>query len=264
MRILCTNDDGIHATGLAVLERIARHFTEDVWVVAPETEQSGASRALTLTAPIRVREAGPKRYAIAGTPTDCVLLAVQDFMREARPDLVLSGVNRGQNIAEDVTFSGTIAGAMQGMQLGIPAVAFSQARGFRAPDAPIPWETAETYGPGVLAALLKQGWPKGVVMNVNFPDRTPDEVAEVEVTFQGLRDQHIVYADRRTDLRGQAYYWLGFRGQLSNPPEGSDLRAIYEGRISVTPLHVDLTHLETIHELKGVLGGAAPKRTDIG
>jgi 5'-nucleotidase len=263
MRILCTNDDGVHATGLAVLERIARRFTDDVWVVAPESEQSGASRALTLTAPIRVREAGPKRYAIAGTPTDCVLLAVQDFMAEARPDLVLSGVNRGQNIAEDVTFSGTIAGAMQGMQLGIPAVAFSQARGFRNPEGPIPWETAETYGPGVLAALLKHGWPTGVLMNVNFPDRAPEDVAEVEVTFQGLRDQHIVYADRRTDLRGQAYYWLGFKGALSNPPEGSDLRAIYDGRISVTPLHIDLTHKESIAALKGVLGGAPPKATEL-
>lgn len=261
MRILCTNDDGIHANGLAVLERIARRFTDDVWVIAPESEQSGASRALTLTAPIRVREAGDKRYAITGTPTDCVLLGVQDLMADDRPDLVLSGVNRGSNIAEDVTFSGTIAGAMQGMQLGIPAVAFSQARGYRSPDEPIPWETAETYGPGVLAALLKHGWPGGVVMNVNFPDRRPEDVEEVEVTHQGFRDQHIVYADKRTDLRGQAYYWLGFHGRPSNPANGTDLRAIYDGRISVTPLHIDLTHRETAASLKSVLGGAPPKKT---
>lgn len=259
MRILCTNDDGVHAPGLAVLERIARRFTDDVWIIAPESEQSGASRALTLTAPIRVREAGPKRYAVTGTPTDCVLLGVQELMADKRPDLVLSGVNRGQNIAEDVTMSGTIAGAMQGMQLGIPAVAFSQARGFRSPDEPIPWETAQTYGPGVLHALLKEGWPLGVVMNVNFPDRLPEEVEAVEVTRQGFRDQHILYADKRTDLRGQAYYWLGFKGKLSTPGEGTDLKAIYEGRISVTPLHIDLTHLETIAALKGALGGAPPK-----
>jgi 5'/3'-nucleotidase len=259
MRILCTNDDGIHATGLAVLERIARTFSDDVWVIAPETEQSGASRALTLTAPIRVRKAGEKRFAVGGTPTDCVLLGVEHLMEEGPPDLVLSGVNRGQNIAEDVTFSGTIAGAMQGMQLGIPAIALSQARGFRGEEAPIPWETAETFGPGIVGALLKNGWPKAVVMNVNFPDLPPDQVGEVEVTFQGLRDQHIVYADKRTDLRGQTYFWLGFKGKLSNPPDGSDIRAIYDGRISVTPLHVDLTHLETMHALKGVLGGAPPK-----
>lgn len=259
MRILCTNDDGIHATGLAVLERIAQSFSDDVWVIAPETEQSGASRALTLTAPIRARQAGPKRFAVTGTPTDCVLLGVEHLIDGAAPDLVLSGVNRGQNIADDVTFSGTIAGAMQGMQLGIPAIALSQARGFRGEDAPIPWETAETFGAGIVGQLLKHGWPKDVLMNVNFPDAPPDQVKEVETTFQGRRDQHIVYADRRTDPRGNAYFWFGFRGRPSNPPEGSDLRAIYEGRISVTPLHVDLTHLETLHTLKGVLGGAPPK-----
>ena len=259
MRILCTNDDGIHATGLAVLERIARTFTDDVWVVAPETEQSGASRALTLSAPIRVRQAGPKRFAISGTPTDCVLLGVEHLMEGVAPDLVLSGVNRGQNIAEDVTFSGTIAGAMQGMQLGIPAIALSQARGFRGEEAPIPWETAETYGPGIVGALLKHGWPKDVLMNVNFPDLPAEEVKAVEVTAQGRRDQHIVYADKRTDLRGGAYFWLGFRDNRSNPPDGADLRAVYEGRISVTPLHIDLTHRQTLHDLKGVLGGAPPK-----
>lgn len=241
MRILCTNDDGIHAPGLEVMEHIARTMSDDVWVVAPETEQSGASRALTLTAPIRVRAIADKRYAVTGTPTDCVLLATQHLMPEKPPDLVLSGVNRGQNIAEDVTFSGTIAGAMQGMQLGIKAIALSQARGFRG-DAPIPWDTARTHGPTVVKTLLDAGWPQGVVMNVNFPDREPQDVAGVEVTRQGFRDQHIIYADKRTDLRGETYYWLGFHGRLSRPPEGTDLRAIYEGRIAVTPLHIDLTH----------------------
>lgn len=259
MRILCTNDDGIHATGLAVLEKIARHFSDDVWVIAPESEQSGASRALTLSGPIRVRQAGPNRFAVSGTPTDCVLLGVEHLIEGAAPDLVLSGVNRGQNIAEDVTFSGTIAGAMQGMQLGIPAIALSQARGFRGEEAAIPWDTAEAFGAGIVGQLLKHGWPKDVLMNVNFPDLPPEQVAQVEVTFQGRRDHHSVYADKRTDLRGGAYYWLGFHGKRSDPPQGSDLRAIYEGRISVTPLHVDLTHAETIHALKGVLGGAPPR-----
>lgn len=260
MRILCTNDDGIHATGLAVLEKIARSFSDDVWVIAPEQEHSGASRALTLTAPVRVRKAGPKRYAISGTPTDCVLLGVEHLMEDGPPDLVLSGVNRGQNIAEDVTFSGTIAGAMQGMQFGIPAIALSQARGLRGDEAQIPWETAETYGPGVVGKLLEHGWPKDVLMNVNFPDVPPDQVTEVEVTTQGRRDQHIIYADKRTDPRGNTYFWFGFRGRLSNAAEGTDLRAIYDGRIAVTPLHVDLTHMPTIASLKGVLGGAPPKR----
>lgn len=259
MRILCTNDDGIHAPGLEVLEKIARAFTDDVWIVAPESEQSGASRALTLSAPIRVREAGPKRYAITGTPTDCVLLGVHDLM-DGPPDYVLSGVNRGQNLAEDVTMSGTIAGAMQGIQIGIPSIALSQARGFRKPDAPIPWETAAHFGPGVVAKLIEHGWPRDVVMNVNFPDCEIADVTAVEVTVQGRRDHNIIYSDKRTDLRGNAYYWFGFKGTLSDPPEGTDLRAIYEGRISVTPLHMDLTHLETRHAFKGLLGGAPPKK----
>lgn len=259
MRILCTNDDGIHATGLAVLEKIARTFSDDVWVIAPENEQSGASRALTLTAPIRVRQADEKRFAVSGTPTDCVLLGVEHLMEGVAPDLVLSGVNRGQNIAEDVTFSGTIAGAMQGMQLGIPAIALSQTRGLRGEEAKIPWETAETFGPGVVGQCLKQGWPRDVLININFPDALPEDVKEVEVTTQGRRDHHIVYADKRTDPRGGTYYWLGFRGKLSDPPEGTDLKAIYSGRISVTPLHIDLTHMPSVHDLKAVLGGAAPK-----
>ena len=258
MRILCTNDDGIHAPGLAVLEAIARRFSDDVWIVAPETEQSGASRALTLTAPIRVRAIDPRRFALTGTPTDCVTLAIHELMDGQPPDLVLSGVNNGQNIAEDVTFSGTIAGAMQGMALGVRAVAMSQARGFSGEAGPI-WETAETYGPGVLGKLLAHGWPANVVMNVNFPDCRPDDVTAVEVTSQGIRDHHVLFAEKRVDLRGQTYFWQGFNGKLSNPPAGTDLRAIYDRKISVTPLHIDLTERTVAHALRGVLGGAPPK-----
>ena len=259
MRILLTNDDGVGAEGLDALERIARALSDDVWVCAPAVEQSGKGRGLTLTEPLRVHRIEDRRFAVTGTPTDCVILAVNDLMPE-KPDLVLSGVNRGQNLAEDVTMSGTIAGAMQGIQIGIPSIALSQARGFRGPDAPIPWETAEHFGPGVVAKLIEHGWPRDVVMNVNFPDREIADVTAVEVTVQGRRDHNIIYSDKRTDLRGNAYYWFGFKGTLSDPPEGTDLRAIYEGRISVTPLHMDLTHLETRHALKGVLGGAPPKK----
>jgi 5'-nucleotidase len=249
MRILITNDDGIHANGLAVLERIARTISEDVWVIAPEVEQSGQSRALTLTAPIRVRRAGERRFAVSGTPTDCVLLGIDEVLADGAPDLVLSGVNRGQNIAEDVTFSGTVAAAMQGMQMGVPSIAFSQAVGFR-PGAGIPWETAEAHGPGVLKRLLEVGWPKDVLINVNFPDRLAGDVAGIEVTAQGFRDEGIIHADHRTDLRGNGYYWLGFTGKLSDPAQGTDLRAIYEGRISITPLHIDLTHRDHLAVLR--------------
>ncbi|NBB15032.1 5'/3'-nucleotidase SurE [Caulobacter sp. SLTY] len=259
MRILLTNDDGIHAEGLVALENIARALTDDVWVVAPEYEQSGASRALTLADPLRVRKVGERKWAVTGTPTDCVMLGIRNLVEGAPPDLVLSGVNRGQNIAEDVTMSGTVAGAIEGMALGIPSIALSQSMLAFHGEVKAYWETAEAYGPGIVKRLLEIGWPKDVIMNVNFPSRPPEEVTAVEVTRQGFRDMHIRQAERRTDLRGRDYYWMGFSGQLSNPPEGTDLRATYEGRISVTPLHIDLTHNETVHALKGLLGGAPPK-----
>lgn len=252
MRILLSNDDGVFAPGLAVLEDIARSITDDVWICAPQAEQSGQARAITLNAPVRVREEGEKRYAVDGTPSDAVLLGVLDIMKDNPPDLVLSGVNRGQNLAEDTSQSGTVAAAIEGMHLGIPSVAFSQGRNFRR-GQPIPWETARTWGPKVLKALLEAGWAKEVVINVNFPDRLPEDVAGVEVTRQGFRDQHLNHLDKRQDLRGTDYYWIGYSGALSQPPEGTDLWAIYEGRISVTPLHIDMTHYKFRDELAASL-----------
>jgi 5'-nucleotidase len=256
VRILISNDDGIHAPGLSVLETIARTLSDDVWIVAPEVERSGASRALTLTDPIRVRQVAPRRFACSGTPSDCVLLGVRALIEGKAPDLLLSGVNNGQNIAEDVTVSGTVAAAMQGMQMGVPSIALSQARGFR-PSQPIPWETAAAHGPAVLQALVTAGWPEGVVMNVNFPDRLPADVTGVEATFQGMRDEDVTHVEQRTDLRGNHYYWIGYAAKLSRPPEGSDLRAVYDGRISVTPLHIDLTEMEQRMRLAPVLAGIA-------
>jgi 5'-nucleotidase len=241
MRILLTNDDGVFAPGLAVLEQIARSVSDDVWIVAPHEEQSGKARAVTLNAPVRVREETPQRYAVQGTPADAVLLGVKDILASQPPDLILSGVNRGQNIAEDTSQSGTVAAAIEGMHLGIPSIAFSQARNYRRGE-PIPWETARTWGPRVLKALLKTGWPKNCVINVNFPDRLPDEVEGVEVTSQGFRDEAIATLEKRTDLRGADYYWIGYTAKPSKPDAGTDLRAIYEGRVSVTPLHIDMTH----------------------
>lgn len=259
MRILLTNDDGIHAPGLVALEKIAHALTDDVWICAPEYEQSGASRALTLADPIRVRKLDARRFAVEGTPTDCVMMAVQQLIEGARPDLVLSGVNRGQNIAEDVTLSGTVAGAIEGMALGIPSIALSQSMNYFHDEIVAHWETAEAFGPGIVQRLLEVGWPADVVMNVNFPALPPEDVKAVEVTRQGFRDGHMRHMDKRTDLRGRDYYWMGFSAKASDPAEGTDLRAVYEGRISVTPLHIDLTHHETAHALKGVLGGVPPR-----
>ena len=251
MRILCTNDDGVHARGLQSLVTIARAISDDVWVVAPHEEQSGAARALTLTTPLRVRQYEEKGWSVAGTPTDAVMMAFHKLM-PSPPDLVLSGVNNGQNIADDVTFSGTIAGALQGMTLGAPSIALSLSR-LRRDTAR--WATAEALGPAVIRKLLETGWPQDVVMNVNFPDRDPDDVAGLEVTRQGARDRQMLFIEERQDLRGSAYYWFGYHPQLSNPPEGTDLRAVYDGRISVTPLHLALTHQESLAGLREAFAG---------
>jgi 5'-nucleotidase len=258
MRILLTNDDGIHAEGFDALRRIAAQLSDDVWVCAPEVEQSGAGRGITLSAPLRVREVSKREWAVSGTPTDCVVLAVNDMMPE-KPDLVLSGVNRGQNLGEDVTLSGTVAGALQGMALGVPSIALSQAIRVFHDDMVAQFGTAEHFAPGIIQRLLEAGWPKGVIMNVNFPDLPIEEVQAVEVTTQGSRELVHMHAERRTDLRGRDYYWMGFRGHMAAPAQGTDLRAINEGRISVTPLHIDMTHRESVHALRGVLGGVPPK-----
>ena len=257
MRILLTNDDGIHAEGLVALEKIAAQLSDDIWICAPEYEQSGASRALTLAEPIRVRRLGPRRFATTGTPTDCVMLGLHDLVEGAKPDLVLSGVNRGANLAEDVTMSGTVAGAIEAMALGVPGIALSQMGAYEPSSAY--YAVAEHFGAGIVKRLFETGWPNDVVMNVNFPSGEPEGVTAVEVTRQGFRDTHVRHAEKRMDLRGREYYWVGFRNEDSRPADGTDLRAVYDGRISVTPLHIDLTHAATIHDLKGVLGGAPPK-----
>lgn len=253
LRILVSNDDGIHAPGLKIAEKIARALSDDVWTIAPETEQSGASHSLTLAHPLRVRRISPKKYAVDGTPTDCVMMGVLHLMKETPPDLVISGVNRGSNIADDVTYSGTIAAAMEGTTLGIPSIALSQAFSFDE-HVQVRWGCAEHFGPIVIRKLLAAGWPKEVLVNINFPDRNPDRVEGVQVTAQGKRDQAILHVDERVDVRGNPYFWFGFKRILSNPPDGTDLRAIYDGFVSVTPLHLNLTEEPTIKAFQTVLG----------
>jgi 5'-nucleotidase len=255
MRVLLTNDDGINAQGLAALETIAGSLSQDVWVCAPESEQSGASRALTLAEPLRVRRLGERRFAVRGTPTDCVMLAIQELIEGAKPDLVLSGVNRGLNAAEDVSLSGTVAGAIEGMAMGVPSIALSQMMGEYQGDRRSDFEPAERFAPGLLARLVAAGWPPGVILNINFPLGPASRVESVEITRQGFRDVRTRFAEKRTDLRGREYYWLGFRNIPSRPDQGTDLRAAYEGRISVTPLHIDLTHFSALERLKGVVEG---------
>jgi len=253
-RILLSNDDGVEAPGLATLEAIASTLSDDVWIVAPADEQSGASRKMSLAEPVMVRQHSERRFSVRGTPSDAVFLGIHDLIPGKKPDLVLAGVNRGQNLAEDVSVSGTVAAAIQAMQLGVPAVALSQALVKFVGGGPTPFETAEAHAPALLKRLFAAGWPDDVVLNVNFPPVKPDEVGPVVVTRQGKRDQWQLTADKREDLRGRFYYWLGFKGSLSNPNEGDDLHAIYNFKISVTPLHVDLTHNPTCETLAAALG----------
>ena len=254
MRILVTNDDGIHSPGLLVAEGIARELCNDIWVVAPETEQSGASHSLTLALPLRLRKIDSRHFAVTGTPTDCVLMAIAEIMADARPTLVLSGVNRGSNLADDVTYSGTIAGAMEGTALGIASVALSQAYGVNA-GRDVDWSCAAAHGPPLIRKLVEIGWPPDVLMNINFPDGGAAGVRGVEATIQGKRDLQTAMLDRRVDARGIPYYWIGFKRGRSDPPQGTDLNAIYRKRISVTPLHLNLTEVHERERLSTMLGG---------
>ena len=253
MRILVTNDDGIHAPGLDACKEIATALGGEVWVVAPETDQSGVSHSLSLNDPLRLREAGERAFAVKGTPTDCVIMGVRHIMPE-KPDLVLSGVNRGRNAAEDVTYSGTVAGAMEGTVLGIPSFALSQAYSFSTRRLP-PWHTAVAHAPDVIRRVLEAGIPKDVLVNVNFPDCAPDEVAGIAVAVQGKRDQELLRIDARHDGRGNPYFWIAFgRGGIVGAAPGSDLAALNENRIAVTPLRRDLTDEPFMTRLADVFG----------
>jgi len=248
-RILLTNDDGIAAPGLKALERIARQLSRDVWVVAPELEQSGAGHSLTLRRPLRIRELKRRRFAVDGTPTDAVLLAVNQIMREHKPDLVLSGVNRGGNLGEDITYSGTIAAAMEATLLGVPAIALSLEV---VSGQPVRWDTAEAHAPRVIRALAAAGWPANVLINVNFPNRAPDRVGKMLVARQGRRKIGDELGER-LDLRGERYYWIGPMRSEEPTRKGTDLAAVHDGRIAVTPLHLDLTHGATARHLERAL-----------
>jgi len=254
MRILVTNDDGIHAPGLATLERIARRVADaaEVFVVAPEADQSGTSHSLSLNDPLRLRRIDERHFAVKGTPTDCVILGVQHVLKGEVPDLVLSGVNRGQNVAEDVTYSGTIAAAMEGTTLGIRSIALSQSYlpgGDHNKPSEVHWEVAEHFGPDVIRRILASGIEPGILMNVNFPSCAIEEVTGIAATVQGFRGANLLKVDERRDGRGNPYYWLGFARPTFDLQEGTDLHALRHRRISVTPLKLDLSDFPTVTRL---------------
>src|SRR5215467_8699811 len=248
-RILITNDDGIEAPGLAILERIAGELAREVWVVAPEHDQSGVSHAVSLHHPIRVSERGPRRYGITGTPGDCAVIGACHLMTEA-PQLLLSGVNRGANLGLETVFSGTVGGAMTAMLLGIPSIALSQAWTNR---ANVSWETAAALGAGVVRRLLAIGWSTATCLNLNFPDLPAAEVGPLTLARQGPGLIKGIQVETRIDPRGFTYHWLSFRRGVRDQGPESDVDALRAGRIAVTPLRYDRTDEEAYAALAEVL-----------
>jgi len=253
MRILITNDDGYDAQGLRMLQTIASALSDDVWIVAPETNQSGASHALTLQVPLRYREIGKQAFAVKGTPADCVIMGAKHVLKDKAPTLILSGVNHGANVAEDVSYSGTIAGAMQGTHLGIRSIALSLMIG----DANAPegagqhqWQTVLDYGPDLIRSLLQNDWPAGVLMNVNFPNVSPKDVAGIAVTEQGVRDLSGLHLAERHDTWGTPYFWIGFERMKQTLVDGTDLAALANNQISLTPLSLKFTDAATRADLE--------------
>jgi 5'-nucleotidase len=245
MRILLTNDDGIHAPGLEVLERIARQLSDDVWICAPAEENSGAGHSLTLHQPVRLREHGHQRYSVTGTPTDAVNLALRKLFADKRPDVILSGINNGENLADDVTYSGTISAAMEGALAGLHAIALSQATRDRGNG----FAAAEGWAAKVLRPLLDAPLAKRTVVNVNFPALPADAVKGIRVVRQGFHDYDRGSLVEGTDPRGRPYFWFGLHDIEHTLDHGTDLEAVSEGYISVTPLQVDLTHHASIGTL---------------
>jgi 5'-nucleotidase len=250
MRILLTNDDGIHAPGLELLEAIAAQLSDDVWVCAPAEENSGAGHSLTLNYPVRLRQFGERRFAVAGTPTDAVNLALRKLFPDGKPDLVISGINAGENLGDDVTYSGTISAAMEAALAGIRAVALSQAmRG-----AGYGFAAAEGWAAKVLAPLIAAPTAKRTVINVNFPALSAASVKGIRVVRQGFHDYSRGSLVEGVDPRGRPYYWFGLDDVEHTLDRGTDLEAVGDGYVSLTPLQLDLSHHASIDPLAEAYG----------
>ncbi len=245
MIILVSNDDGIHSEGIRALEEALAAIGE-IYTVAPDREQSAVSHSLTLHRPLRIEEIAPRRFAVNGTPTDCVNLAVKGFL-PIRPDLVVSGINKGANLGDDVTYSGTVSAAIESSLLGIPAIAVSL----------VSKGTTYHFGPAaefatILAAeVIVQEMPPDTLLNVNVPSLPRQEIKGYRLTRQGKR-RYAETIEVRIDPRGKKYYWIGGDDLGFDPDEGTDCVAVQEGFISVTPLLVDLTNYSSLRELRNL------------
>ena len=249
-RVLLTNDDGIEAPGLEVLELVAAGLAREVWVVAPEHDQSGTSHSLSLHAPLRVSRRGERRFAVMGTPGDCVVMGLRHLMQASPPDMVLSGVNRGANLGVETVFSGTVGAAMTGMLLGVPSIALSQAFSDR---SAVPWATARSLAPEVLRRLAGLDWTGRACLNVNFPDRPAEQAGPLTLTRQGVGLLEGVDVVSRADPRTLTYHWLQLRRGRTQDAAGSETAALAAGHVSVTPLRFERTDDDTFARMAKLL-----------
>ncbi|SLN47260.1 5'-nucleotidase SurE [Roseovarius albus] len=259
MRILITNDDGINAPGLVVMEEIAKAIAGkngEVWVVAPAFEQSGVGHCISYTQPMMVSQMAERRYAVQGSPADCVLAAVHDIMVDTRPDLVLSGVNRGNNSAENAVYSGTIGAAMEAALQGIDAIALSQYYGPATKDLTDQFETARAYGLKTLRQLLDHGvWTDddyGIFYNVNFPPVPAKDVQGIRVAHQGFRRDMGFGVQAQHSPSGRRFLWITGAPQQQPTSQGSDADVNLKGYVSVTPMRADLTAHDILSPLKAI------------
>ncbi|MCC5859441.1 MAG: 5'/3'-nucleotidase SurE [Ectothiorhodospiraceae bacterium] len=239
-RVLLTNDDGVSAPGLQVLERIAATLADEVWIVAPERDQSGTAHSITLHEPIRLNQLGERRYAVDGTPSDAVIMACKHLLRDDLPELVLSGVNRGANVADSVAYSGTLGAATTALIMGVPAIALSQS--FTDPGE-IHWETATDFGPRIIRTLLDAPDRHHVCFSINFPPVAPEQVTGVRPATQGRGSIRGVDLEQRTDTRGLPYFWFRFRHDYRDLRQpGTDVDVLRQGAVAVSPLRLERDH----------------------
>lgn len=259
MRILITNDDGINAPGLEVMEALAAEIAGDgseIWVVAPAFEQSGVGHCISYTKPMMIAELGPRRYAAEGSPADCVLAGLFDVLDGNKPDLILSGVNRGNNSAENVLYSGTVGATLEGALHGVPSIAMSQYYGPENAKADDPFEAARQHGVGVIRALLERGiWRDqdyGVFYNVNFPPVLGPAVKGTRVAAQGYRRDVAFGVKPHFSPSGRKFLWVHGGPQHTPTAPGTDAAENLAGYISVTPMRADLTAHDVLDDLKGL------------
>ena len=249
-RIMISNDDSIHAEGIKVMEEIVSAITPNVWVVAPETQMSAAGHSLTIHMPLRIKQYDKRHYSVSGTPTDSVLLGVKQVMKEIKPDLVLTGINHGQNTADDVTYSGTIAAAIEATLMGIPAIACSQ--DYDEMGGKPDWSIARDYLPRILEGFTGKTIDNHTLMSVNFPRKVQGVIPEIRAVPQGHYSMSDQEMNELTDPRGRPYFWIGPPPPRADEDITNDIGALKAGHVTITPLSLNLTHHPAMEVLKGM------------